>query len=131
MNRRRVLLIESHPELRKALRRIFCASECEAVDEATDIVEGVYLSISRQPTMIILDTAISELNAVTFSEIIRRLAPGNQVVLLVDDTHDYDSLVAGYQMVCVNKRTLVHDLSPVLHRWLGEENHERSMEDIA
>ena len=120
MNQKRVLLIENHPELREALHELLSSTGSDGVDVATDIVDGFCLAVHEQPTFVILDTAIAELNAVTFSGLIHRLAPDSKVILLVDDAHEYGGLAEAHGAICVTKRTVTLDLPLLLRQWCSE-----------
>ncbi|MCL5998398.1 MAG: response regulator [Chloroflexi bacterium] len=118
MGERRVLLVVGHPLLRQAIRQLLNNIGPELLDEATDIVDGVYLAVSQQPTFIILDTSIVEVSGSMFGELIHKLAPQSRIVLLVDDGHEYRETAQEQGAICVSKRTVALELPQLAHRWL-------------
>jgi two-component system response regulator EvgA len=108
---KRALLIENHPVLRKSLQHLLSSLGLELMDEPIDLVEGVLIAASQQPSFVILDTSITEVNGLTFSELIRGLAPLSKVILLVDDPREYSGLAAERGATCIRKGSLIRELT--------------------
>ncbi len=118
MGDRRAVLIESHPLLRQTLDQLLTGAGL-TVDEAANAVDGVCMAVRLRPEFVILDTAIAEVSGLTLGELIHCLAPQSKVILLVDDTREYNELAKEKVIAYLSKHTVGHELPLLIHRWSG------------
>jgi DNA-binding response OmpR family regulator len=116
MDKRRAVLIESHPLLRQTLVQLLLSAGL-AVDEPVDAVDGVCIAVRARPEFVILDATLTDMSGLLLGALIRRLAPQSKVILLVDDAREYDQLAKDNVIACLSKRTVGHELPLLIHRW--------------
>lgn len=81
-SRLRLLLVEDHPVVRAAIRRILDRGELEVVGEASSLDGGLSQALALRPDVILLDIDLAGQSAVPLiPELVRRL-PGSTVVVL-------------------------------------------------
>jgi DNA-binding NarL/FixJ family response regulator len=96
----KILIADDHALFRESLRRLLEARGLEVVGEAANGREAVELSARLQPTLVLMDLSMPELDGI---EATRRLAaeqPGVRVVMLTASTEDedlFEALKAGAQ----------------------------------
>lgn len=89
-DRRRLLLVEDEPELRRALRRVF--SEQYDVHEARDGVEGLELAQRLKPEVVISDQRMPQMDGVEMLRRLRCELP-RTIRILVTGYRDYQPVV--------------------------------------
>jgi DNA-binding NarL/FixJ family response regulator len=83
MNRVRILLVDDHPLIRKAVRDLIAeVPDFEIVGEAADGKEGLVLAAELHPDIVVLDIAMPQLNGEQAARELRRRHPLIKIVAL-------------------------------------------------
>jgi DNA-binding NarL/FixJ family response regulator len=84
----RLLLVEHHPVLRKALRALVeRAEDLELVGEAEDGVQAVADAVRLRPAVVLLDASLPDMSGLALARLMRQLVPAARVILLLEEDH--------------------------------------------
>lgn len=116
----RVIIVDDHPLLRKAMRNTFEQHEdIEVVGEAKDGEEAVKLSSELKPDIAIMDIVMPNLSGIEATKQIRKISPKTAVLILTayDDDHYVIGLMeagaAGYLLKSARSQDLVRAVRSV------------------
>lgn len=109
--RPRLLLVDDHPEVLKALRR-FLGSSCDIVGDAMNGHAAIEAAAGLKPDVVVLDVAMPGLNGLEACRLIRQAQPQIQVVMLTaaDDDDVRDAALDAGASDLVLKHHVVRDL---------------------
>jgi DNA-binding NarL/FixJ family response regulator len=79
--RNRVLIVDDHPAIRRALHREFERAGWEVCGEAANGREAIAKTEQLLPELIVLDLAMPEMNGLTTARILKRTFPEVQLIL--------------------------------------------------
>ena len=79
--RNRVLIVDDHAPLRRALRREFERAGWEVCGEAANGREAIARTEQLLPEIVILDLAMPEMNGLTAARLLKRMFPQVHLVL--------------------------------------------------
>lgn len=114
-----ILLVEHHPFLRDMLRQLLHTrlDAFELLGEVEDAVRAVEVALELAPDVVVMDVSLPDINGLQTTRLIKRLLPDVYIVLLVEDTRDYErAAVESGAAACVRKAALSEDLPVVLNR---------------
>jgi DNA-binding NarL/FixJ family response regulator len=117
---KRALLLVSHPWLQQTLRELLTNSGLNVMEEPADAMEGVYLAVQQQPDVVVVDTTLEHMNGSMLGQLIHKLVPQTRVILLVDDSWDYNQLAEDQRVAaCISKRTAAQEMPPLIQQLLA------------
>lgn len=97
----RLLIVDDHLLLRVGLRTLFeTSSDFDVVGEAETLAEGIALSQSLNPTVVLLDLRLPDGHGVEGCRTIRSTCPETKVLFLtsyIDDEALFSTVLAGAQ----------------------------------
>jgi DNA-binding NarL/FixJ family response regulator len=118
-----ILLVEHHPFLRDMLRHLLRAKlkTFELLGEAEDAVHAIEVALELTPEVVVIDVLLPDINGLQATRLIKRLLPDARIVLLVEDTRDYERAAEeSGAAACVSKAVISEELPVVLNRLMGE-----------
>lgn len=87
MSEIRVLIAEDHKTVREGLKMIVAAEpDMKVIGEAGDGLEAIRLAEQLQPDVVIMDVSMPELNGLTASVELKRIAPAIKILTLTRHT---------------------------------------------
>jgi DNA-binding NarL/FixJ family response regulator len=101
--RSRVLIVDDHPAIRRALHREFERAGWDVCGSASNGSEAIAKTEELLPELVILDLAMPEMNGLTTSRILKRTFPEIQVILFTghgDLFKQDEAMAAGISAVC-------------------------------
>jgi DNA-binding NarL/FixJ family response regulator len=118
----RVLLVDDHPEVLRALRR-FLKTSCDIVGEATSGHAALEVVTGLKPDVVVLDLAMPGLNGLEACRCIRQALPQTQVIILTatDDEDIRQAALDAGASALVLKHLAVRDLLNAIHNALPRE----------
>jgi DNA-binding NarL/FixJ family response regulator len=96
----KILIADDHALFRESLRRLLEARGLEVVGEAADGREAVELSARLQPSLVLMDLSMPQLDGIGATRRLTAEQPGVRVVMLTASTEDedlFEALKAGAQ----------------------------------
>lgn len=117
MSKLRVLIVESHPPLRRLLSQFLeTLPDIQVVGQATTGDDAISMARSAEPDMVILDSGLPGLNGFITASLIKDTLPGTSVVIVTDDdSEEYRVAAAGCgASAYVAKERVHHDLLAVI-----------------
>lgn len=101
--RNRVLIVDDHPAIRRALRREFEHAGWEVCGDAANGREAIAKTEQLLPELIVLDLAMPEMNGLTTARLLKRTFPDVHLILFTGHgelfKHD-EAVCAGVSAVC-------------------------------
>ncbi len=102
-SRHRILIVDDHAAIRRALRREFERSGWEVCGEAANGREAIAKTEQLLPRIVVLDLAMPEVNGLTAARLLKRLFPEVHLILFTchGDLFRMDEAIsAGISAVC-------------------------------
>ena len=78
----RVLIVDDHEGIRKALRRLLTLGDWEVCGEATDGLEAIAAARRLEPDLIVMDVSMPEMTGLAAAEAVLAERPATLIVLL-------------------------------------------------
>jgi DNA-binding NarL/FixJ family response regulator len=101
--RHRVLIVDDHPAIRRALHREFERAEWEVCGEAANGREAIVKTEQVLPGLIVLDLAMPEMNGLTAARLLKRAFPEVPLILFTghgEVVRQDEAIGAGISAVC-------------------------------
>ena len=101
--RTRVLIVDDHPAIRRALHREFERAGWDVCGSAANGREAIAKTEQLLPELVILDLAMPEMNGLTTARILKRTFPEIHVILFTghgDIFKQDEAMAAGISAVC-------------------------------
>jgi DNA-binding NarL/FixJ family response regulator len=114
----RVLLVDDHERMRKALCNLLASYEdLEVVAEASDGEEAIIQVASCQPDIILMDINMPNMNGIQATTIIKKSPTDTPIIglCLVEDTYAIEAFLKAGALAVVSKERL-DDLYPTIQR---------------
>lgn len=105
----RVLIVDDHPAIRRALHREFERAGWEVCGSASNGSEAIAKTEQLLPELVILDLAMPEMNGLTTARILKRTFPEIHVILFTghgDLFKQDEAMAAGISAVCSKSEPL-------------------------
>jgi DNA-binding NarL/FixJ family response regulator len=100
---RRILIVDDHTAMRRALRRAFERAGWDVCGEAANGREAIAKAEQVLPNVIVLDLAMPEINGLTAARVLKRVFPEVHLILFTghgDLFKSDEALTAGISAVC-------------------------------
>ena len=99
----RILIVDDHPAIRRALRREFERAGWEVCGEAGNGREAIAKTEQLSPHLVVLDLAMPEINGLTTARVLKRIFPEVHLILFTghgDLFRSDEAFAAGISAVC-------------------------------
>jgi DNA-binding NarL/FixJ family response regulator len=101
--RNRILIVDDHPAIRRALRREFERTGWDVCGEAANGKEAIAKTEQLLPELIVLDLAMPQMNGLTTARLLKRTFPEVHLILFTghgDLFRQDEAICAGISAVC-------------------------------
>lgn len=96
MARKRVLIVDDHPLVRFAVLKLLQLKGFDVVGEAESGIEGIQLSETLQPDVVVLDIGLPRLNGINVISHLQRMPHAPFIVIFTAEVSDY------YATLCIS-----------------------------
>ena len=122
----RLLIVDDHAEVRKALRRLLTVEDFDVCGEATDGLEAIQATRLFKPDVILMDLFMPHMTGLQAADEIRKEFPATLIMLVTTTDTSIEQAARNVGIRGTVSKMAMQDIVPCIRAMLrGDEFHRR------